>query len=122
MTDGDTRLGLRGIELEVRIGVTEAERAEPRLIIVDVEMTPRSVTGSRTDELEGTVDYAAVTEVVRRRATDGEYRLIERLATVLRDALWQEFALSDLEVSVRKPAPPVAATVADAWVRVSRTE
>lgn len=120
MTSGDVRLGLRGIELQVRIGVTEVERAKPRLIVVDVEMTPRSVAGSQTDELEDTIDYAAVADVVRRRAGGEEYRLIERLAMVLRDALWEEFALSDVEVTVRKPDPPVTATVADAWARVSR--
>ena len=50
-----------------------------------------------------------------------EFHLLERLATVIADALWDALDLVFLEVAVTKPAPPVAIPVAAARVEVVRT-
>lgn len=120
MSRDHVQIGLTGIELRARIGVSAQERAAQRPIVVDVHVRPEVVAASRTDELDDTVDYAAIAGVVRRVAAETEYRLLERLATALCDEIWSRFPLRELEVTVHKPAPPVEITVADAWVRVSR--
>ena len=51
----------------------------------------------------------------------GEFHLLERLATVIADALWDLCEVSRVEVGVAKVAPPVSVPVDAARVEVVRT-
>lgn len=116
----DVTIGVSGICLKARIGVTEEERTTERTLMVDVELVPRGVDGLRSDDLAGTVDYARVVQLVAEFVTGGEYRLIEHLAALLCDRLVSEVAIRQVSVTVRKPTPPVDVPVTDAWARVTR--
>lgn len=113
---------VEGIKLRGRCGVTVEERAVGQLLVVDVRLEPAACPGGgATDGLADTVDYGRVVELVRGVVEGGEYKLLERLATVLADTLWDEFELAALSVAVAKPAPPVAIPIAAARVEVART-
>jgi dihydroneopterin aldolase len=110
-----------GITLRGRCGVTPEERAIGQTLIVDVRLEPTSCTGAETDDLEGTVNYGRVVDAVRDVVQGSEFHLLERLATVIADALWDLADLSRLEVAVAKAAPPVSVPVGAARVEVVRT-
>jgi dihydroneopterin aldolase len=110
-----------GITLRGRCGVTAEERALGQTLVVDVRLDPAECPGAETDELEGTANYGRVVEIARLMVEGGEFNLLERLATVLLDALWDEFDLTAAEVAVAKVTPPVSAPASTARVRVSRT-
>jgi dihydroneopterin aldolase len=112
-------IALEGLEVPCRIGVTDAERREARILVVDARLTLRDASAFTDDDLEGTTDYAAVANLVAETAAEREYRLIERLATVVADRLWALAPLSELTVVVRKPAPPMAAVAAAASAEVT---
>lgn len=112
---------VEGIELRGRCGVTAEERAVGQTLIVDVALDPVACPGIHSDDLTGTVDYGRVVDIVRGVVEGGEFKLLERLATVILDALWAEFELAALEVAVAKMAPPVSIPVALARVTVGRT-
>ncbi|MEZ5125195.1 MAG: dihydroneopterin aldolase [Thermoleophilia bacterium] len=114
-------ISIEGIELRGRCGVSEAERAVGQVLIVDIRLEPVSCPGAESDELDETIDYGHVVEVVRAIVVGNEFRLLERLASVLADALWDELDLAFLEVAVTKPAPPVAIPVRAARVEVVRS-
>jgi 7,8-dihydroneopterin aldolase/epimerase/oxygenase len=111
---------VEGIELRGRCGVTPEERAVGQTLVVDVALEPVAYPGAQSDELEGTVDYGTVVDLVRGIVEGGEFKLLERLATVILDTLWHEFKLDAAEVAVTKPSPPVAIPVALARVTVTR--
>ena len=67
------------------------------------------------------MNYGQVVDVVRGIVEGGEFHLLERLATVIADALWAHFDIALLEVAVSKPSPPVAIPIAAARVEVVRT-
>lgn len=110
-----------GITLRGRCGVTAEERALGQTLVVDIRLEPAECRGAVTDELEGTVNYGTVVRMVRETVEGGEFKLLERLATVIVDALWDEFDLAAAEVAVAKVTPPVSAPASAARVRVSRT-
>jgi 7,8-dihydroneopterin aldolase/epimerase/oxygenase len=112
---------VEGIELRGRCGVTAEERAVGQVLVVDVRLELARCPGAESDDLAGTLDYGRVVEVVRGVVEGGEFKLLERLATVLADALWDEADLVFLEVAVAKPSPPVAIPIAAARVEVVRT-
>ncbi len=114
-------ISVEGIELRGRCGVTPEERAVGQSLVVDVAFEPAVCTGARSDELEGTADYGRAVDIVRAIVEGGEFKLLERLATVIADALWDEFDLVALQVGLTKPAPPVAIPVGAARVEVVRT-
>ncbi len=111
---------VEGIELRGRCGVSPEERAVGQTLVVDVALEPVSFPAAQTDELEGTVNYSTVVDIVRGIVEGGEFRLLERLATVILDTLWHEFQLQALEVAVTKPSPPVKIPVGLARVTVTR--
>lgn len=92
-----------------------------QVLIVDVRLEPISCPGAESDDIVETVDYAHIVDVVRSIVAGGEFRLLERLASVIADALWEDLDLAFLEVAVTKPAPPVAIPVRSARVEVVRT-
>jgi 7,8-dihydroneopterin aldolase/epimerase/oxygenase len=112
---------VEGIELRGHCGVTPAERAVGQTLIVDVRLEPAACPGALSDELSGTVDYGWVVDTVRRVVEGGEFNLLEHLAEVLADALWGPLELERLDVSVAKPAPPVAIPISAARVRLVRS-
>jgi dihydroneopterin aldolase len=114
-------ISIEGIELRGRCGVSAEERSVGQTLVVDVRLEPVSCPGAESDEIDGTVDYAHVVDVVRAIVSGSEFRLIERLASVIADTLWDELDLVFLEVAVTKPAPPVAIPVRAARVEVVRT-
>jgi dihydroneopterin aldolase len=114
-------ISIEGIELRGQCGVSQEERSVGQTLIIDVRLEPVSCPGMESDEIDDTVDYAHVVDVVRSIVSGNEFRLIERLASVIADTLWDEFDLLFLEVSVTKPAPPVAIPVRAVRVEVVRT-
>ncbi len=120
MTRSTLTISVPGITLRGRCGVTSEERAIGQTLVVDVLLEPVSCRGAETDDLEGTVNYSRVVDVVRGIVEGGEFHLLERLATVIADALWDLAELSRVEVGVAKVAPPVSVPVGAARVEVVR--
>lgn len=114
-------ISVEGIELRGRCGVTPEERAVGQTLVVDVSLEPAACPATQSDDLADTVNYGHVVRVVRAIVEEGEFNLLERLATVIADALWEESELRFLEVAVAKLAPPTAIPVTASRVRVVRT-
>lgn len=121
MTERSLTISVPGIRLRGRCGVTAEERAIGQTLLVDVRLEPASCTGADTDDLGGTVSYSRVVDVVRGVVEGREFHLLERLATVIADALWDLAELTRVEVGVAKVAPPVSVPVGAARVEVVRT-
>jgi len=113
-------VAVEGIVLRGRCGVTDQERVVGQTLVVDVRLAPRATTAALTDSLDDAVDYGRVVDLVRAVVEDGEFHLLERLATVIADRIWETFSLAELEVAVAKPSPPVAVPVDAARVKVVR--
>jgi 7,8-dihydroneopterin aldolase/epimerase/oxygenase len=114
-----TSIFIEGLRLRGRCGVTAEERALGQTLVVDVRLVPLECEGTQTDRLEDTVNYGQVVRDVCEVVDGGEFHLLERLATVIADRLWQP-ALEELVVRVRKLTPPVAAPADAAAVEVAR--
>jgi dihydroneopterin aldolase len=112
---------IEGIELRGRCGVTPEERAVGQTLVVDVRLEPAALGAGQSDDLGDTVDYGRLVDLVRGVVEGGEFHLLERLATVIADEIWEEFEPVLLEVAVTKPSPPVSTPVTAARVEVVRT-
>ena len=109
--------GLR--ELGVH-GVLPEEQSRPQPFEVNLELQVDLVEASRSDDLDDTVDYAAVCEAVSRVVSSESYSLLERLAARIAEVCSADPRVYSVAVEVRKIHPPVRAIVSYVGVRIER--
>ena len=95
------------LELSTRIGITEEERAKPQRILVNLSFTFDARETAKKDELEGTTDYAALVDAVKKEAAT-QRRTIERLAEDIATLVLSFPGIHAAKVTVTKyPLPSV---------------
>ena len=95
------KLELNGIGVECIIGERPDERTQPQRLRVDAVLTIGN-EASETDELDDTVDYAALTEKIRAALVAAKCRMIERAAKVVGDLCLADGKVSAVKVRVTK--------------------
>ena len=94
-------LELRDIDVDCIIGDLPRERDVPQRLAVDVRL---AVAGGadRSDRLADTVDYAALTESIRRALVDARCRMIERAADLVAGICLAEAHVTEVTATVTK--------------------
>lgn len=99
-------ISVRGLEVQARIGVTDAELEIKRPILIDITLSLEDCKATGTDAIDGTVDYAAAASLAAALARVRPHRTLERLAARIADELAARFDVG-AEVTVAKPGPPM---------------
>ncbi len=100
-------------------GVMPEEHRVGRRFEVDVAIDLDVTAAALADDLAQTVDYERVYQIARRVVTEQKVYLIERLAHLIAREVADAFPVATaVEVTVRKPDPPVGGTVSRAEVTV----
>ena len=109
-----------GLAVPVRVGALPHERAEPRTLLVDLELgIPALRAAGVSDRLEDTVDYAALCEAVRGACAGRHYQLIEAVAERIAEVCLKDPRVARVRVRVAKPGAVAAA--AEIAVRITRS-
>jgi dihydroneopterin aldolase len=111
---------LEGIEVPAALGVTEAERQMRRPVRLDLELGFDLRPSGQTDDLSQTIDYGEIYEVVEKVAGGREHKLVEALGERIADALFENFPVESVQLTVRK-SKPIAGVLDWAGVRITRT-
>ena len=90
------------LRVETWIGVPDAERMEAQEIEIDIRIQPARNFAEMRDDINLTVDYAAVCQRVSELARERPRRLIESLAQEICDMILSEFAATSAQVEIRK--------------------
>lgn len=92
-------------------GVMQEEHRIGGRYEVDVTMELDFEEAAREDDLSKTVDYERIYRLVQQIVTQNRFYLIERLAYLIAHAVAEAYAhVLSVEVTVRKPNPPVGGT------------
>ena len=115
------RIELRGLRLVAVVGVLPEERTRAQPLELDLDLWADLSAAGRTDMLDRTVDYGAVSEVVAATVEAARPGLLERLAELVAEAvLGADERIEAVTVAVRKLRPPVPHDLHSAGVRISR--
>lgn len=114
------RITLRGMRFAGRHGVDPEEQVTAQPFEVDLILRTDLSKPATTDELADTIDYSAAFTLVKGIVEDRSYRLIERLAGAIAEAILASFAVDDVEVRVRKPKAPLPGALDTVEARVRR--
>jgi len=116
---------VQDIEFSSNIGVTDDEMNVRQPMSVDLELVYLKnafFSAADSDDLSHAIDYAQAVQRVVKIGTQGNYRLIERLAEEIAHALFAEFAIAELKLWVRKLKPPIKDVHDSVGVCVTRTK
>lgn len=117
------RIVLTGLRVHTRVGWTDGERAEPQLLVIDVELSLEAGPGAGPevpgDELSGTVDYADLAERVAAVVSATPRRLIETVAADVLAETLRDRRVDAATVTVHKPDAPLPVALDDVAVVVS---
>ncbi len=92
-------------------GVSEAEHHVGGRFEVDVAVELDFAEAAAHDDLAQTVDYERVYALVKAIVTENKFYLIEKLAYLIARRVAEAYAgIEAVEVTVRKPNPPVGGT------------
>ena len=119
MTD---RIFIKGVLIHARHGVMEHESEVGQRFVIDLELDTDLSASSRSDRLSDTVSYSDVVETATAAFKDTNYRLLERAAGAVADAILATFArIRAVKVTVHKPHAPIAAIFEDVGVVLTRS-
>ena len=112
-----SRISIVDLEVFYRVGVPDAERAKPQRLLLTVEMESDFSRAVRTDSITDTIDYYAVSQMLLKFGEGKSWKLIEKLAAHIADAILSEFKPQSVTVEVKKFPIPQARHVS---VRLTR--
>lgn len=115
-----TKLTLKNMSFFGYHGVYAEERKLGQQIQVDVEMVSDLSDAGLKDDLQLTVNYVDVYELVRKIVETEQFFLIEGMALAIVNRLGEKYSLKTITVRVRKPQPPVGGLVEAAEFEVSK--
>jgi dihydroneopterin aldolase len=111
-----------GLVIHARHGVMEHETEVGQRFVIDLELYADLQESSRSDKLADTVSYANVVATATAAFKDTNYRLLERAAGAVADAILATFArVRAVKVTVHKPHAPIAAVFDDVGVVLTRS-
>lgn len=109
------RARVEGLEVHVRCGVSEEERALPQALLLDLQYVYEA---RPSDGLSGVVDYGVLMEEAARALEREEFMLLETGARRIGARVLERFpSVREVAVVVTKPRVPIARTVSGVSVR-----
>ena len=113
---------LKDIKLFGYHGVFEKEREIGQYFHINVELTLDLKKAGITDELENTVDYSKIYDIIRSINDNNKFRLIESLAHNISEEILSTFdKIKDITVQIRKPDAPIDGDFGWVGVEIKRS-
>jgi len=112
---------IKGIKSFGYHGVFESENIAGQDFYVDVVLELDLTRASVSDDVNDTVNYAQITDLVVEEITGERVALIEKLASRIIDRIKSSYPqIMAVSVTVHKPQAPVNAQVSDISVTITR--
>ena len=112
---------IKGVSIHARHGYLDYEAEVGQRFVIDLELTADIAEASISDRLSDTVSYANVVAVATAAFKDANYKLLERAAGAVAEAVLIAFPkVSTIKITVHKPHAPIAAIFDDVGVILMR--
>jgi FolB domain-containing protein len=96
-------LSLVDLKLLCRVGVPDQERAKPQKLLCTVTVpVPDLKKAAQTDNIQHTLNYFNLSQLLRKTAQSKERKLIETLASDLAAVTFQHFPSPWIEIEIKK--------------------
>jgi dihydroneopterin aldolase len=97
-----SQISILDLEVLYRVGVPDAERAQPQRLLLTVQMETDFVAAAKSDSIADTIDYFAVSQRLLKFGEGRQWKLIEKLASDIAETILSEFKPQSVLVEVKK--------------------
>jgi dihydroneopterin aldolase len=112
---------IKGVVVHARHGVMKHETEVGQRFVIDLELYADLSESSRSDRLSDTISYSNVVETATDAFKTANYKLLERAAGAVADAILLSFPkVRAVKVTVHKPHAPIAEIFEDVGVVLTR--
>lgn len=115
------RITLTGLRVQGRHGVHEHERAHGQEFVVDATVWLDLGPAAATDQLSATLDYGTLARRAAQIVGGQPCNLIETVAARIASDTLADQRVQAVEVTVHKPAAPLALLFTDVAVTIRRS-
>ena len=116
------RITIKGLEVFAHHGLLPGEKELGQTFLFDVGLSLKHTAAPETDDINDSVDYAAVCDLVAEVATAASYNLLEKLAAVTADEILGRFpAVDRVKIRIAKKSPPIPQPVDQVAVMFKQT-
>lgn len=109
---------IRGLEITACHGVHDYEKTAPQRFIFDADIETDFYNAALCDDLNGTVNYSAVCNLIAEITKNNTFNLIEKLAYECAFAVAEKYSVKRVKLTVWKPDAPVKHKFANVGVTV----
>lgn len=113
------RIIIKGAGFNCHIGVSEKERAKKQEIIIDAELF-FDIPKNLNDDVQNTVNYSDVHELIKNIAEKSQFKLIEALAEKIAKEILSSCKIKKITVKIIKPAAFKSKNAEYAAVEITR--
>jgi len=104
------KIHIKGLEIYAYHGVNQEEKDQGQPFVMDITLTADLSAARNSDDLNDTINYAAVRKTIQRVFTERKYDLIERAAQAVCDGvLWEFSKVQEINILLKKPQAPMNA-------------
>jgi dihydroneopterin aldolase len=115
------KITIEGLEVFAHHGLLPKEREISQPFVFDITLLLKRCAAAETDDIADTVDYAGVCDLVVSTATATSFNLLEKLATVVADAILANYPVVDkVKLRVCKTTPPISHSLSGVAVSLKR--
>ncbi len=102
------KIVLKNMEFYAYHGALPEEQILGQKFNIDVELYCSLEKAGETDNLNDTVSYAEIYDIIKNIVQNNKFRLIERLAHCISQEILSKYKkISEILVSIRKPQAPI---------------
>lgn len=112
-----SKITITDLEVFYSVGVTDEERAQPQRLLLTVDITFDFSVAAISDRITKTINYFEVAQMLLNFGAGRSWKLIEKLAANIADAILSEYSAQAVTVEVKKFAIPQARHVSVTWTK-----
>ena len=101
------KITLPGLTLYGYHGASKAEKELGQRFVIDLEIEADLEDAANSDDLEQTINYVEIFELVKEVVESGSKNLLETIANLIATKILDEFNIDAISVKISKPAPPL---------------
>ncbi len=93
---------IQGLKIDTVIGIYDWERQIRQDVVLDIEMDFDIKPASKTDHIDQTLDYKAVSKRLISFVKNSEFQLVETLAEKICKIILDEFGVEKVKLTLNK--------------------
>lgn len=117
---GHDAIHLRGLEFYAYHGVLPEEQVLGQRFLIDMDLFFDLRQAGSSDQVEDTIHYGEVYQVIQACVTGDKYQLLEHLAEEIAQRVLGQFSCASVRVEVHKPQAPIPGIFRDVSVEIWR--